>query len=198
MTNAANHRHEFEAIRDCVESTFDTSSRLPSTVFRTLTGPVVFCEYESVLGAGLWPALGQLASMHGDTTLYFLTLDPSPVNYYLPHYGTYASFSLDVDASPDEYWNVIAEEPRGDPTGAIVYTTDVFAIAGASGFWGCWGERKLGVALFQARTNSALDMWASRHGPFPTVESALRTYIGPAFGTQGVPQAIASTLMANY
>jgi hypothetical protein len=188
----------FETLRARVDSTFYISRRLPDMVFQRVARPTLFCEYEAVLGAGFWPALANLASLHGDDTVDVLTLDPDPVTYYRQEYGYYASFSLRTRASPGEYWDAIADVPSGDQAGAIVYTANVVAVTGPSASWGCWGERGLGIAVFQSHLKHEMDVWSERFGPFLTVEGAVESYVAPNFGPAGVPPELSAALLEKY
>lgn len=191
-------RSSYEAIRTHASKVFDVGSRLPGMVFRDLAGYTLFCEFEAVLGAKFWPALTALAQLHGDDMVELLVVAPGGDSYYKPEYGMYPAASLATASSPQEYWKTISEEPRGDATGAIVFSAEVVAIDGPSGEWGCWGERNLGVALIRGVPPEELEGWSDTYGPFLEVEEALRQYVAPNFMRLAMPDELSSALTANY
>jgi hypothetical protein len=167
-------------------------------VFRKPAGSTLFCQFEAVLGAAFWPALSALAQLHADEWIHLLVLDPDGSSYYVPEYGMYPAALMAVTISADEYWETITEEPSGDVTGAIIFSSEIIALTGSSGKWGCWGERSFGVAAIRGAPNSDESSgWREKYGPFLEIGDALSQYIAPNFRA-GIPEDTSSALMANY
>ena len=189
---------EFEEIRRTVATTFDLGARLPGMVFLAPSKFTLFCEYEALFAADFWPALTELAAVHGDPVIDLLVIEPNAASYYIPEYRIYPAFSLPVESNEDRYWDALNEEPGGDITGAVIHSANVVALSGASTRWGIWGDRHLGVAAVQgAPIADDAGSWREKYGPFLAVEDALVHYVAPNFGGQ-VPEVLAEELAANF
>lgn len=179
--------------------TFDLGARLPDQVFRDPAGDWLFCEFDVVLTPEMWPALCAMARWHGDEHIELLVLEPDCDGFYLHEGLGYPARSLSVEASGDDYWAAVGFEPDGDALGSITISTNVVALTGASGKWGCWGERDPEVAVFQGFPDAATrSEWCERFGPFEEVSGALESYLSLAFGGRPVPDDYAAALSANY
>ena len=135
-------------IRSRSAVTFDLDARSPAQVFREPPGDSLFCEFDVVLAPEMWPALCTMARWHGDEHIDLLVLEPDCDDFYLPEGLGYPALSLSVEAGEDDHWAAIGFEPDGDALGSITISADVVALTGASGRWGCWGERDPEVAVF--------------------------------------------------
>lgn len=103
-----------------------------------------------------------------------------------------------VEAGTDDYWAAIGFEPDGDAPGSISISANVVALIGASGKWGCWGERDPEVAVFRGFPDAAArSEWCARFSPFLDVSGALESYLPMAFGGRSVPDTYAAALTAN-
>jgi hypothetical protein len=192
-------RDRYLDIRSRSAVTFDLDVRFPDRVFRDHAGDSLFCEFDAVLAPEIWPALCMMARWHGDDHIELLVLEPDCDDFYLPEGLGYPAVSLSVEASEDDYWTAIGFEPDGDALGSIAISADVVALTGASGKWGCWGERGPEVAVFQGFPNSAVrNEWRTQFGPFLEVSGALESYLPLAFAGRSVPDEYAATLTANY
>jgi hypothetical protein len=179
--------------------TFDLDARLPDQVFRDRAGDWLFCEFGVVLARELWPALCTMARWHGDEHIEVLVLEPDCDDYHLSDGLGYPARSLSVEASGDDYWAAIGFEPDGDALDSIAISASVVALTGASGKWGCWGERDPDVAVFQGFPDAATrSEWCERFGPFEDVSGALESYLWMAAGGHPVPDSYAAALSANY
>ncbi|MGW6601888.1 hypothetical protein [Streptomyces sp. NPDC055036] len=186
-------------IRSRSAVTFDLEARFPERVFRDWAGESLFCEFDAVLAPDIWPAICAMARWHGDERIELLVVEPDRDEFYLPEGLGYPALSLSVEASEDDYWAAIGFEPGGDALGAIAISANVVALTGASGRWGCWGERDPEVAAFQGFPDAAArSEWCARFGPFLDVSGALESYLPMAFGGRPVPDEYAATLTANY
>jgi hypothetical protein len=184
-------------IRSRSAVTFDLDARFPAQVFRESAGDSLFCEFDVVLAPEMWAALCTMARWHGDEHIDLLVLEPDCDDLYLPQGLGYPARSLSVEAGEDDYWAAIGFEPDGDALGSITISADVVALTGASGRWGCWGERGPEVAVFQGFA-AARSEWCARFGPFLDVSGALESYLSMAFGRRPVPDDYAAALSANY
>lgn len=192
-------QQEYLDVRARGATTFDLAARFPDQVFRRDLGESLFCEFDAVLTPEFWPALSEMARWHGDDHVEVLVLEPDCDSFYLPECQIYPAVSLPVDAGPDGYWAAIGYEPEGDALGSIAISAQVIAMTGASGRWGCWGERDPEIAVFQGFPDAAAkNSWRERFGPFAEVAGALQTYLPLTFANRTVPDEYAETLTANY
>lgn len=194
----ASNLAEFEVIRRTVATTFDLDARLPGMMFVRPAKFTLFCEYEALYAADFWPALTELAAVHGDPIVDLIVIEPNATSYYIPEYRMYPAFSLPVESDEDCYWDALNEEPGGDITGAVIHSANVVALSGPSASWGIWGDRHLGIAVVQgAPMADYAGSWRKKHGPFLDVEDALVHYVAPNFGGQ-VPEELAEELVAKF
>lgn len=192
-------QQEYLDVRARGATTFDLAARFPDQVFRRNLGESLFCEFDAVLTPEFWPALSEMARWHGDDHVEVLVLEPDCDSFYLPECRIYPAVSLPVDAGPDGYWAAIGYEPEGEALGSIAISAQVIAMTGASGRWGCWGERDPEIAVFQGFPDAATkNSWRERFGPFAEVAGALQTYLPLTFANRTVPDEYAETLTANY
>jgi hypothetical protein len=178
-----------------VDSVFALDLRLPDVVFKKPGPKTLFAEFEVAMSGAFWPVIQAMARACGDESVHILVLDPEPEHYYLQHYGKYEAATIRIDASEGDYWDLISEEPSGDPTGAIVFSANVVAIVGDSGRWGCWGEKGLEVMAIQGlpeKGNSDL------HIPLLAEEEAIDTFVALSYWRSSVPPELASALKTNY
>jgi len=188
-------RAEYERVRTLVGSVFALDLRLPDMVFRKPGLNTVFAEFEVAMSGEFWPVIQAMTRAHGDKSVHVLVLDPDPEHYYLRHYGKYEAATIGIDASEDEYWGLISDEPDGDPTGAIVFSANVVAIVGDSRKWGCWGEKGLEVMAIQGlpeKDNSDLRI------PLLAVQDAVSTFVALSYWRTLVPPEISSNLISKY
>ncbi|MFJ4821978.1 hypothetical protein ACIP5L_01750 [Streptomyces bacillaris] len=192
-------RNGYLEVRSRGAATFDLDARLPGQVFRESARDSLFCEFDVVLAPEIWPALCTMARWHGDDRIELLVLEPDCDDFYVPEGLGYPAASLPVEASEDDYWAAIGFDPDGDALESISISANVVALTGASGKWGCWGERDPEVAVFQGFPDAtSRSEWCARFGPFLDVSGALESYLPAAFGGHPVPDAYAETLTANY
>lgn len=185
---------EFESVRSNISAVFHLERRLPGLVFRKTLSHTLFCEYEAALSPELWAMFQRLAKLHGDARVDLLVVEPDHQSYYLDRHGVYPAMSLSVNSSEDDYWDVIAGENGGD----IVSTADVIAITGASGSWGCWGERSDEILVVQGLPEGVSEeAWSDEFGPFLGVAEALENYVSFAF-RHDIPGWYASAFSENY
>ncbi|MFD0558455.1 hypothetical protein ACFQ3B_15590 [Stackebrandtia endophytica] len=190
---------EYHAVRSFNETVFDMNARFPDQVFRKPAGDSLFGEFDFLLTPKIWPALCSVARLHGDDRIELVVLEPDGGDFYLSQGLGYPAVSLSVEASADDYWAEVGFEPDGDALGSITISANVVAITGASGKWGCWGERDIEVAVFQGFPDEATRRdWWEQFGPFLEVSDALETYISSAFYSAPMPDAFIKALTTNY
>src|SRR3954454_13009074 len=135
MTDALRYPEDgwgFDELRDKVEGVIDTSRRLPAWPLRARsTACTDICQFGHSIEGPFGPVLQSLADFHGDGLVTTVVLEPTPA-YYRENYGTYPAFSLARAALAASFWDCVSFEPRGDPTGAVVYTANVAATVGSS------------------------------------------------------------------
>ncbi len=99
----------------------------------------------------------------------------------------------------DDHIDLLVLEPDGEALGSIAISANVVALTGASGKWGCWGERDPEVAVFQGFPDvAARGDWCARFGPFWDVSGAVESYLSMVFGGRPVSDDYAAALSANY
>ncbi|MFI9507914.1 hypothetical protein [Nocardia sp. NPDC052566] len=152
---------DYEAIRNRMASFFYLDRRFPEDVYRLSGVRTVFIEYEVGISSGFWLALSRLAEMFGDTSVDFLVVDPAHGSVNIPaSWDVYPAFSIDVTSSTDDFADAITE-PTPDAEGIWMVgdLSNVVAITGRSGLWGCWGERNSGIMAIRAPDGDAFRVW---------------------------------------
>ncbi|MEU5784695.1 hypothetical protein [Micromonospora lupini] len=175
-------RDGYLSIRSHAATVFRLDSRLPDQVFRADASGSLFCEFDAVLAPEFWQAFCAAARWHGDQRIELLVLEPDGDTYYAPKYGIYPAVSLSVEAGEDDYWAAVGDDPSGHRFSSIALTANVFAVTGASGKWGCWGEREYEVADW----------------PLLNVSDALDSFFPWTFRGRAAPDGYGAALTANY
>ncbi|MFD6445805.1 hypothetical protein ACFWEJ_11910 [Promicromonospora sp. NPDC060204] len=181
MSNATTHPRddsEYEQLLEEVRAVIDVDRRLPAWPFRNAPGDIDICQYSHAIEGPFGPVLQALADAHGDETMTVVALDPAAA-YYHEHYGVYGAFRMAAKAISGSYYDAVAFEPHGDPTGALTFTTDVLAIVGSSGRWSVWAERSWDLALIASDQRNG--PWLARGVPFVSAETALADFTEPDF-----------------
>lgn len=144
----------FPAARDAfaglvreVKTRCDLDARLPDWPFLAPTaGFAAIYEYDRVLGGDFGVVLEALAREYGDDVVTVLGIFPPP-SYYQKEYDYSPGFQVGRDDLPDSHGDRQWHEPNGDPTGALSFTIDVFAITGDSEAWSVWAQRDWEIGL---------------------------------------------------
>ena len=192
-------RNEYISLRTHAASVFHLDSRFPAQVFKEDASDSLFCEFDAVLTPDFWPTFCAMARWHGDQCIELLVLEPDCDSCYLPKYQMYPAVSLSIEAGVDDYWAAIGYEPPEDPYGSLAITANVIAVAGASGKWGCWGERESEVAVLRGFPDAlSRSEWRAQFGPFLEVSDALESYFPWTFTGRDAPDGYVAALTANY
>lgn len=192
-------RDGYILVRSHAAAVFHLATRFPNQVFKRNVSDFLFCEFDAILAPDFWPTFCEMARWHGDQWVELLVLEPDCDEYYYRKYRTYSAVSLPVEAGVDDYWAAIGYEPHGDTYSSMAITANVVAVTGASGKWGCWGERGAEVAVFSGFPNAFIrSEWCVRFGPFLEVSDALDSYFPWTFKGRAAPDGYAATLTANY
>ena len=137
---------QFDRLAHSVGAVAELRARLPAWPFRPQAAFSHVIEYDRVLGGDFAAVLVALAQAYGDGAVATVVLDPD-VRYYSEAYGILPGFQVETASLEAGYGEGLRHEPGGDPTGALAYTANVIAIAGASGQWALWGQRDWEIAL---------------------------------------------------
>jgi hypothetical protein len=184
---------EFATCWARVTSVVDPSSRLPQSPF-VAPGVTDIAQYERLLGTDFVPVLDALAELHGDDDITLVTVEPDPA-YYREHYSHFPALRVQRSALAECFWEGLAFEPLGDPTGSVAYTADVVAVAGSTGAWAVWGQRDWDLVLVHSAAASR--PWLDVGVPFASAREALRDFTTPSRGGAPVPDGEAATFAAN-
>jgi hypothetical protein len=168
----------FERILGNLGRVLEIDRRLPDWPFRIATGNADICQFSLAVEGPFGAVLQALVDTHGDEIVSLVVLDPQP-EYHRENYGAYPAFMAPGGGIAGMYWDLVAHEPGGDPTGAVTYTANVVAMAGTSGAWAVWAERSwdLAVVLTQ-HTNGP---WTSCGANYVSVVEALAAFTEPDF-----------------
>jgi hypothetical protein len=164
---------EFATYQADVMAVLDLTSRLPDLPFRISGDEIRIAQFGHLLGTGFAPVLAGLADDHGDAAVTLAVVEPKP-SYYIEQYSHFPAVRLERAALSERYWEGISFEPSGDPTGAIAYTADVVAIAGATRGWAVWGQRDWDLILIGSTAPAG--PWADTSVPFVSAEEAVRDF----------------------
>lgn len=181
MTEAVLYPSDIEGfernLRD-IERVLETNRRLPDWPFRVPTGNADVCQFSLAVEGPFGAVLQALVDSHADESVSLAVLDPSP-DYYRENYGTYPAFTTPGGAIATTYWELVAHEPGGDPTGAVTYTANAVALVGSSGAWAVWAERSWDLAIVLSQ--QANGPWTSCGVSFVSATEALATFTEPDF-----------------
>ena len=165
--------HEFAECWADVTAVLDLTSRLPELPFRAGGGEIRVAQFEHLLGTDFVPVLEELSDDHGDATFTVVVIEPEP-SYYVEQYSHFPAVRLERTALAARYWEGIAHEPAGDPTGAIAYTADVVAMVGAARRWAVWGQRDWDLVM--VHSSASVGSWEHASVPFVSAEEAIRDF----------------------
>lgn len=185
---------EFATCQADVVAVLDLTSRLPELPFRVSGGEIRIAQYEHLLGTDFVPVLAGLADDHGDAAVTIVVVDPDPA-YYVKQYSHFPAVRLERAALPERYWEGISYEPSGDPTGAIAYTADVVAVAGATRGWAVWGQRDWDLVLIHSTAPAG--PWADTSVPFVSAEEAVQDFTFASSGEVSLAEPEIAALLKN-
>ncbi|HVK26541.1 MAG TPA: hypothetical protein VM677_34770 [Actinokineospora sp.] len=168
----------FERILGEVKRTLQTDLRLPEWPFRSAIGNAEVCQFSLAIEGPFGAVLQSLVDAHGDASVSLSVLDPNP-NYYRDNYGSFPAFTLPGQAVGQTYWEAVAHEPGGDPTGSVAYTANVVGIAGSTGAWAVWAERSWDLAIVLSQRIGGA--WASCGVTFVPADAALADFTEPDY-----------------
>lgn len=168
----------FESVVQDITSVVISSARLPQWPFRS-SGFAHFCTYDEALEGSFSRPLQALVDSHGDETVSFVVLDPTP-QYYREYYTSYPVFRVPAQGIEETHWEHVSFWQGGLATGAPIHTADVFAITGSSKRWVVWGQRAwdMGIVLSDEEHGG----WEHAGVEFVSGEDALQDWTEPALG----------------
>lgn len=137
-----------DALKD-LDSVADASVRVPGNPFRTAGHSYSFCQFPEFMGGDFGSVIARLAESHSDLDVTCVVIEPTVGEYY-DQYGTWPVFRVAADLVEDRYWDLLNWEPGGDPTGAIVHSSNTAVVFGGSNEWAVWGQRSWGIAVIAA------------------------------------------------
>jgi hypothetical protein len=181
----------FERILGDVERVLETDRRLPEWPFKVPIGNADICQFSLAIEGPFATVLQALVDTYADETVSLAVLDPSP-DYYRENYGSYPAFMTPGGAIATTYWDLVAHEPFGDPTGAVTYTANVVAVVGSSGAWAVWAERSWDLAIVLSQ--HANGPWTSCGVDFVSPAEAIATFTEPDFKVALAPNERAAFL----
>lgn len=85
--------------------------------------------------------LQNLMRWSGDSSCYYVVIDPDPINYYWLNFQKYPSVEVSVDDHNRDYLSVLDEDPGGSPADAIGINWDDYVIFPRSKKWFIRGRR---------------------------------------------------------
>lgn len=182
--------HSFSELIEAVEVQVDSKRRLPDWPFKRPAGFILIYEYDRLLGSDFGAVLKTLVVKYDDNAVTVVGFDPLP-SYYRNEYSFFPGFQVTSANVADGYGEGLRYEPDGDPTGAMAYTLDIVAIAGASGSWSVWGQRDWEIGLLLIRDPPGA--WLSAEVPWYDHDIALDDIRSPAgWGTPLSDGAVAT------
>ncbi|WP_147404164.1 hypothetical protein [Nocardia panacis] len=151
----------YKAIHSEMSSFFHLNRRFPEDVYRVGGSRTVFMEYETGINPRFWPTLSRLAQINGDENVDFMVVNPAHGSVNVPaSWNVYPAFSMPVSASAAEFGDALTEPtPDDDNFWLIGDLSEVIAITGASGLWGCWGEQSSGIMAIRAADTGEFQRW---------------------------------------
>ena len=168
----------FEEVRADLERGLSLATRFPAWPFHVLTGQADVCQFSHIFTDSFADVVSALASDHGETYVVFSVLEPTP-SYYREYFGSFPAFKLAQQDISAEYADLVTHEPGGDATGTPAHTADVVALAGSSGGWALYAERRWDLAVVLTQITDG--PWTRRDVPFVPVETALADFTEPPY-----------------
>ncbi|MFN8075867.1 MAG: hypothetical protein U0Q15_10675 [Kineosporiaceae bacterium] len=173
-------RADFALIAGAVSHALQVDARLPEWTFTAESGKIDICQFGVCIEGPFGRILQHLVDEHGDVSVSLMVLSPEP-EYYRQNYGSFPAFTIPAESVEEGYWDAVVYEPNGDPTGAVGYTANVVGIAGSSGMWAVWGERRWDIAMILSQTRYG--GWLTGDVAFVDSETALSEFTEPDFKT---------------
>lgn len=189
-----NNREELEVVYSDLKRTLDFAGRLPASPFRK-TGTYSICQFERFRAGTFGPLLAALADRYSDDYVSGLSVDPDP-EYYEEFYDAFGAFRVSAPDVASVYWDALSYEPNDDVSGAMMFAADVLCVAGSSGSWGVWGERRIGVAV--VRTDLADLSWREGSDLFVSPAAALSDFVEPNYNRDPLPEDFRQAFLRGF
>lgn len=183
----------FESVMSDITRVVDPAIRLPDWPFRALFGFAYFRTFGGVLQGRFEPVVQSLVEAHGDETVSFGVLDPTP-DHYREREPSYPVFRVPASDIGETYWKWVSFHQDGPMMGAVIDTADTFVVTGSSGRWAVWAERQwdLGIILSDIEGGP----WVTDTGAiFLSAEEALEEWT--EFESGPLPDVIRTRFLKN-
>lgn len=173
---------KFEEILENVNECIDLESRFPNWPFKLDAKVVDICQSRHAIEGPFGGVLQEIVDAHGDTSISYLTIDPT-ARSYKEHYGLYSAFRIAGRGLSDTYWEAVSYEPEEGAIFAPCDTADIAAIVGSTGQWAIWIDGGWDFAVVLSNHDDGPWKSASEDVPFVSIEEALSDFIEPYFLT---------------
>lgn len=168
-----------------LQRTMNLAARLPNFPFISNEGVDSFCQDVSFVSGTFGTILEALALQYHDDFVSGARLEP---RYFLDEgdlLGNYSAFHIQSPQVAQQYWRALTYQPNNNIAYAIYSNWDVVCVAGSSGCWAIWGERRLGIAI--VRTIGSDMSWRRGSDEFLPPTEAIRVFIEPEFNRLPMP-----------
>lgn len=129
----------FSALYEECSKVFTLEQRLPANVFRQQFDRYCAFEHGLIHRKDFAECLASIAHIFGDTAVNYMTLEPSPVNYYYKQCGFFGVASFEPSSVVDNYASVMSRD--GDVNSFRARGGDVGVFWGSSLKWGIFCDR---------------------------------------------------------
>lgn len=149
-----------------VDATFDRGRPFPEWSFRSPGARAFLCDFEFADDEDFWPALRDLALLHGDDIVELLVLKEHTAEWFLRAFGSYGAFRIPCTADKEQYRGALHGGWSEYSHDAFRYLAETWVAVGASGRWGMWSDFTYEIATVYSCPVEGLEDWAndaSRH-----------------------------------
>jgi len=126
------------------------NQRFPEQVFKNQFKYFGFEEFDWLPSGQLWSVLKDINQAVSDKECIVAVLDPSPTEYFRKHFGKYNWSTISMDATEDEYWSLLNEDPGDSPADSILFNSTTVVWTSESGQWVIWGDRDFEICVYAA------------------------------------------------
>lgn len=194
------NKPELEGYLRFVREAFQLQNRLPDQVFReNFTEFWVSTEFPYTLSGPFWEDMQNSVLNTGEQQITVVSLDPDP-DACLQWGGRYNAFKMSINASDDDYWQVLNIQPN-----EMLFSNIVVHVP-ESLEWAIWSSSDLELCILgfnKAKNGDAIlakPGWAKYRDlvGWMSIEEAIVDIMPRMYRDDIVPVDIASKLRQNY
>lgn len=187
-------KETFSSLKQECSKIFDLQKRLPDFVFKRTFRRYCAIEYAQIYKKQFGGFLLKLSESYADEKVYYMTVDPDPVDYYYKRCSFFGLASFDPSNLAERYKSVMSRD--GNIDSFFARGGDVGVFWGSSLMWGIFCDR-LSWEIAVIAVSNELDI--SEFCGFRCIDATfLLEYIKSQYPKEPLVMDTAKTLLANY